>query len=118
MQSLNDENKNKLMEYRITKVEEAVARLSVLSEVIVRWDSKFASSDLFINLPVYVNRLDNCEKKIEKFATDMDEMKKFLYKITGAFIVISIIFQLVGPILVEKLRDTPSQPPILKVEER
>lgn len=111
--------------YRIEKLEEAVQKLTALSDVIVRWDAKFTSQGTFMNCVVHQNRMDSYEKKLDEIykitvertkgyleieqhdiaikavQEEVSELKSYMNKAIGALVIISIVIQLLGPVAVD-----------------
>ncbi len=126
--------RDNLIEYRLDKLEEAVTKLSSLSDIVLRWDARLQQSGGIFQCSVHAARMDEIEKrmlelskitsertrsvllveehesKIVEVQNDIKEIKKFMYKAAGAFIVISIIVQLIGPSIVEKLTGISTRP--------
>jgi hypothetical protein len=103
-----DQNeRNNISEYRLTKLEEAVASLSELKNVVLRWDAKFSGVNPF-NCQIHQEKIDTLNRRMEMAEKNIDELKKFMYKAAGALIIISIVVQLIGPIILNYIK--PPQP--------
>lgn len=108
------EPKENLVEYRLRKLEDAVSSLVELKEVVLRWDARFQAAGNFLNCPLHQQRMDNLEKAVEEqkketaaVKEEVSKIKKFVYTINGGLVVISIIIQLAGPMLLDKISGKP-----------
>lgn len=108
----NTSNKNALIDYRVSKLEEAVGKLSVLSDVIIRWDALLSSQGNLFDIAEQRNKqaiiLEEHDIKIKDIKDELKGLQKFMYKCTGALIIISIIIQLFGPIIIKKALEPTS----------
>lgn len=115
MSNQDNKNKEEIVDYRLAKLEEAVTlliqNLSTLKDIVVKWDAKISEAGWPVQLTQ--ERLSVIQEKINKMNEDnvtyrnrIDEElannKKFMYQISGALIVLSLIAQLFGPILIDK----------------
>jgi hypothetical protein len=98
-------SKTNILEYRVQRVEEAVQNLTVIKETVLKWDVRFSSNDSsFLQCPIHQMKMDGFEKRMEKLEEDMGKMKKFVYTSTGALVIISLLLQLVGPMMIDHFR--------------
>lgn len=102
----NEHHKEDLTEFRLQKLEEAVSALSTLKDIVTRWDVRFSANEGFLQCPVHKIKMEEFEKRMNKVEEDMGKMKKFVYQATGALVIISIIVQLLGPMLIEKMKES------------
>lgn len=129
----NQENKNKdeIVDYRLTKLEEAVTHviqnLSTLKDIVVKWDAKISEAGWPVQLTQ--ERLSVIQEKLNKMNEDnvtyrnrideeLSNNKKFMYEISGALIVLSLIAQLFGPVLIDKAFGHSQQPTVEYVQPK
>ena len=116
------EDKN-LIEYRVTKLEEAVTQLvnslNILKEIVVKWDSKVGNADWPGKCMLHDERMSNINNEMSEIKeeqksikTEIDGMKKVMWKASGALVILSFIAQLLGPIVVNKVFGSTSEPKI------
>jgi hypothetical protein len=110
----NNNNDKELIEYRVTKLEEAVTQLvnslNVLKEICVRWDNKIGNGDWIgkslltdeklININAEMSEIKEEQKTMK---TEIKDLNTVVWKASGALIVLSIVVQLAGPMMIEKI---------------
>jgi glutathionylspermidine synthase len=92
-----------LVNYRLDRLEEAITSLTVLKDIVARWDVRFGNTD-FLQCPLHNERMIHLSKRMDVAETDIGQLKKFVYKATGALVIISIIVQLLVPVILEHLK--------------
>jgi len=132
---MSEHEENKMVNYRLDKLEEAILKLSSLADLVSRWDALFQQQGGVMNCQLHQRRMDIVEKKLEivealvkstdkivvqvdqhkdKFVVveaDVADLKRFVYKMTGALVVISIAIQLLGPLTIEHFTKHGTQSP-------
>ena len=98
------ESKIGLIEYKIEKLEEAIDSIALIKNMVLRWDSRFGqdNNNEYFQCPVHNERMKSFETRIHVMETSIEELKKFVYKATGALVVISIVIQLSFPLMIGK----------------
>lgn len=107
-----------LVEFRLTRLEEAVTALSAIKETVLRWDAKFSSTNGLLQCPIHQERMDAMEKRVDKLESIVTDLDKFKWKAVGVLSVIMILVQVFGTTVAErflKKNDEKSQQPI-KIE--
>lgn len=103
----NTSNKNALLDYRVSKLEEVVEKLGALSDVIIRWDSLLSSQGNLFELAKERNKdaatIVEHETKIVELQKEMKGLQKFMYKAAGALIIISLAMQILIPVIIDKV---------------
>ena len=95
-----------LIEFRLSKLEEAVASLSTLKDIVLKWDARFSESGNFpLQCNLHRERMEQFDKRLETVENNVEELKGFMYKMTGALVVISIAIQLVGPLVLDHFKE-------------
>jgi hypothetical protein len=134
-----ENNEQNVVNFRLDRLEEAVAKLSTLSEVIIRWDAKFAAQGTFLNCSVHTSRMIEFEKRLEEIykitvdrtkgyleieqhdiklkavEEEISAMRAFMNRAIGAMVILSIIVQLFGPVAVDYVRGT-NTPPVTVID--
>ena len=124
----NEISDNTVVTYRLDRLEEAVSKLSQLSEVVLRWDARFQAQGGLMQCGVHAVRMDAFDKRLEEiykisidrtkgyllieeheakiatFNRELDSLKAYMNKAVGALVIISILIQLAGPIVIEHFR--------------
>lgn len=119
----NNNNEKELIEYRVTKLEEAVTQLvnslNVLKDIVVKWDSRVGSADWIGKSMLTDEKLININNEIVEIKEqhkvmkdELDGMKKVMWKASGALVILSFVAQLLGPIVVNKVFGSTSEPKI------
>lgn len=98
-----EKEKEDLVSYRLDRLEEAITSLTVLKDIVARWDTRFSGID-FLQCPLHNERLINVTKRVDTMEQDIAQIKKFIYKATGALVIISIVVQLLVPVILEHLK--------------
>ena len=112
---MSNEQHNELIEFRLAKLEEAISSLSVIKDTVLKWDSKFTSSDAnFLQCPLHAERLTRLDGRLSSVEIGMDKLKSWNNKSMGALIIISILIQILGPIVanslkIQQVNDNPPQ---------
>jgi len=91
-----------LIEYRITKLEEGINSLNILKDIVIKWDTKFASNEGFLQCPVHKVKMEDFEKRlivVEEVVTDLD---RFKWKAVGVLAGVLLIVQLFGTTVIDK----------------
>ena len=129
---MTQENKdiqdNNVINYRLDKLEEAVAKLSQLSDVVLRWDARFNAQGGLMQCGIHAVRMDAFDKRLEEiyklsidrtkgyllieehevkiktFDLEVDSLKSYMNRAIGALVIISIFIQLAGPIVMDHFR--------------
>jgi len=129
---MTEENKdiqdNNVINYRLDKLEEAVAKLSQLSDVVLRWDARFNAQGGLMQCGIHAVRMDAFDKRLEEiyklsidrtkgyllieehevkiktFDLEVDSLKSYMNRAIGALVIISIFIQLAGPIVMDHFR--------------
>lgn len=125
----NNEDKDNFVNYRLNKLEEVVTslvqNLATLKDIVVRWDSKMGESGWPLKCALHQERMDNLHKNFEELRneqkvmkTEIQEMKSVIWKASGALIVLSIVVQLLGPLVMEKMFGSSQQPNIEYVQPK
>jgi hypothetical protein len=100
-------DKENLTEYRLNKLEttltELVSNLSILRDIVLKWDARIGEGHWPLKCNSHADKIEEINRRVTKMEDDMDEMKKFFHKAFGALVVISIVIQLTGPLLMEKV---------------
>jgi hypothetical protein len=110
----NEKDKDDFVNFRLSKLEEAVTalvqNLNTLKDIVVRWDSKISDGNwppkcaLHHERQEQVNkRMDAQEVKMENMNKEIIELKSIIWKASGALIVLSIVVQLLGPVVIQKV---------------
>jgi predicted RNase H-like nuclease (RuvC/YqgF family) len=120
----DNKHKEELVDYRLDKLErgfEQIANiLTELKNIVVRWDERFDKANFSpLTCQMHSEKILQFTNKLNAIEKDVDELKAYLHKTIGALVIISIVFQLVGPIIVDKLHgESTSKQHIEKVEEQ
>lgn len=117
------EDHNSVVVYRLEKLEEAVMKLSTLSDVVTRWDERFSQQGGLIQCNLHAARMGDIEKQLTRVAAiiaertkaillveehelkikdmqkEIETIKTFVNRALGALVLLSIIVQLFGPYL-------------------
>jgi len=128
-------NDNNVINYRLDKLEEAVATLSRLSEVVLRWDARFTAQGGLMQCGIHAVRMDAFDKRLEEiykisidrtkgyllieehevkiktFDHEVDCLKSYMNKAIGALVIISLLIQLAGPVMMDRFRH--NDPPVI-----
>lgn len=108
-----NEDKLTLFEYRLTHLEEALKSIKTIEDTIIRWDTVFSQrGNMDCNL--HAERLRVLDGRVSTMETDINGLKKFVYKASGALVVISIIIQLTMPVIIDKFSGKHEQPAVRK----
>jgi hypothetical protein len=99
--------KETLLEYRLDKLEKGfeqlVGTLTELKTIVMKWDARIGEGHWPLKCSAHAEKIEEIARRVTKMEDDMDEMKKFVHKACGALIIISVVIQLTGPLLMEKV---------------
>ena len=126
---MTSENKeiqdNNVINYRLDKLEEDVSKLSQLSDIVIRWDSRFQQQGGLMQCGIHAVRMDAFDKRLEEiykisidrtkgyllieeheakiatFNKELDSLKAYMNKAIGALVIVSVIIQLAAPVIVD-----------------
>jgi hypothetical protein len=88
-----------LTEYQVTELKEDFANmkqdLKEIKDTVTSIDAKF------IGLPCTMHsmRQDAVEKRLDQLEPELEATKSYMNKVAGALLVISLLIQLLGPVL-------------------
>lgn len=103
-----DETNHQLVEYRLDRLEEAVASLTVIKDCVMKWDSKFSSNESFLQCPVHMAKVGNMEKRVERLEGIVEDLDRFKWKAVGVLSIVILIVQIFGTAVVENLVKHPA----------
>jgi len=103
-----DETNHQLVEFRLTKLEEAVEALSAMKDCVLKWDSKFSANDSFLQCPIHKERMEQFEKRVDKLEGIVEDLDRFKWKAVGVLSIVILIVQIFGTAVVENLVRHPA----------
>jgi hypothetical protein len=108
MANNNNTEKDNLVEYRLDKLEagftEIAKTLTELKNVVLRMEERFSNSNFSpINCSMHSQKIDQYAVRLDAVEKEVSEIKTYMQRAIGALIVISLIIQLVGPVIADNL---------------
>lgn len=115
---MSNPDKENIIDFRLSKLEEAVTQLinnlTTLKDIMARWDARIGDGNKLLQCDLHqermtnlINRMNKIESDVDirttKVETEVDNLKSIIWKASGALIVLSVIVQLFGPFVMDRV---------------
>jgi hypothetical protein len=103
---MDNQNHENLIEWRVTKLEDAVISLNSLAATVNRWDSRLAESAVLLQFPLYVERFKTHEERLTAVELIAQDLTKWKWKLVGIFSAVIFIIQIFGTPLADGIKSS------------
>ena len=101
------QDKNTLIEYRLTKLEEGITALNTMKDVVVRWDTRFSQNEDFLQCSIHKLKMQQFEIELKNMSGIVTELDRFKWKAVGVLSVVMLFTQIFGTTIVQKFLKSP-----------
>ena len=93
---MENQSQDNLIEYRVTRLEEAVISLNRLASTVEKWESRLAESAVLLQFPLYVERFKTHEERLNRMEIIVEDLSRWKWRMAGIFSAIIFLVQIFG----------------------